>query len=98
MGTVWGAEHTVTRKVVALKFLRGDATSPDARRRFLREARAANAVDHPNVVRIHDLLELEDGALVMVMDRLIGETLAERLERVGKLPLEETANVLLPVI
>jgi eukaryotic-like serine/threonine-protein kinase len=52
MGEVWSATQTVTRKPVALKFLRDAASEKDVRRRFLREARAACAVRHPNVVQI----------------------------------------------
>jgi serine/threonine-protein kinase len=99
MGAVWSAVHLVTRKPVALKFIKADgAKSPQARRRFLREARAASAVRHPNVVQVHDILELGDGSPVMVMDLLEGETLAERLARESQLSLGDTARILVPVI
>src|SRR4051812_39122333 len=82
MGAVWAATHTVTRKAVALKFLKSmGQTNPDVRRRFLREARAASVLRHPNVLQVHDILELEDGAPVMVMDLLEGESLADKLAR-----------------
>src|SRR5678810_956857 len=61
MGEVWAGVHLVTRRPVALKFLKGDA-GKDARHRFIREARAASVVHHPNVVPMIDILELEDGA------------------------------------
>jgi len=66
MGVVWAARHLVTRKAVALKFL-NPTTSGDVekRQRFLREARAASAVRHPNVVDVHDVVELPDGSPVM---------------------------------
>src|SRR5689334_14464247 len=54
MGMVWAATHTITRKSVALKFLVDDERSPRVRKRFLREARAAAAVSHPNVIDIYD--------------------------------------------
>jgi len=77
MGVVWAATNTVTLKPTALKFLKpAHAADPRVRQRFLREARAACAVRHPNVVEIHDVLELDDGAPVMVMDLLEGETIA----------------------
>src|SRR5262245_37264609 len=99
MGSVWAARHLVTGKDVALKFLRASiATRPEARQRFIREARAASRVRHPNVVAIHDVLELGDGGLVMVMDLLFGETLGQRLERRGSLSLREAASILAPVI
>jgi eukaryotic-like serine/threonine-protein kinase len=97
MGEVWAGVHLVTRRPVALKFLKGDA-GKDARHRFIREARAASVVHHPNVVPMIDILELEDGAPVLVMDLLEGITLAELLARRGKLELPETAAILMPVI
>jgi serine/threonine-protein kinase len=98
MGEVWAATHRVTRAPVALKFLKGVAAArPDLRRRFLREARAATAVRHPNVVRIHDIFETQDGSPVMVMDLLDGESLAARLRR-GRLGAAEAAAILLPVV
>ena len=95
MGVVWQAVHTVTRKPVALKFLKRDG-SDDGRaiQRFLREARAACAVRHPNVVAVHDVLELEDGSPVMVMDFLEGETLAQRLSRERTLRLAEASRIM----
>ena len=100
MGAVWSAVHLVTRKPVALKFIKelDDARTPQVRRRFLREARAASAVRHPNVVQVHDILELEDGSPVMVMDLLEGEALAARLARDVRLSLGDTARILVPVI
>jgi len=99
MGEVWAATHEVTRRRLALKFLSGPfAPSAESRQRFLREARAASAVEHPNVVAIHDVFELEDGTPLMVMDQLEGETLAARFGREGPLSLEETATLMLPVV
>src|SRR5882724_5232926 len=100
MGVVWAATHTVTRRSVAMKFLRGETRgmSQDLRQRFLREARAASAVRHPNVVTITDVFELDDETPVMVMDLLVGETLGQKLARETKLTLEQTAAILLPVV
>lgn len=99
MGTVWAATHTVTRRKVALKLMRGlGAEDPALRKRFLREARAASLVDHPNVVRIHDVFELDDGTPMMVMELLEGETLRALLEREGVLGVEHAARLLLPVV
>jgi serine/threonine protein kinase len=99
MGVVWAATHMVTRRRVAMKFLRGPADMrTDLRRRFLREARAAGAIDHPNVVAVTDVFELEDETPVIVMELLDGETLRERLVRVERLPLGQAAGILLQVI
>jgi eukaryotic-like serine/threonine-protein kinase len=98
MGVVWQAVHAVTRKPVALKFLKRTGKD-DARavQRFLREARAACAVHHPSVVEVHDVLQLDDGAPVMVMELLAGETLAERLRREGPMSVPELARVMVHV-
>jgi tetratricopeptide (TPR) repeat protein len=64
----------------------------------LREARAASAVRHPNVIEIYDFLELEDGSPVMVMELLSGEPLANRLRSEARMPLREAASVLLQVV
>jgi serine/threonine protein kinase len=99
MGQVWAVTHEVTLRTAALKFLNGPVHQrPERRRRFLREARAASSVNHPNVVQIHDFFELEDGTPVMVMDLLEGETLGQRLAREHSLSLSAAVNVLLPVI
>jgi eukaryotic-like serine/threonine-protein kinase len=98
MGEVWAATQTVTRMPVALKFLRDPSASADVRRRFLREARAACAVRHPSVVRIHDVLELAGGEPVMVMELLVGESLEQRLRREGRMPLGDVASILLRVV
>ncbi|HTQ43545.1 MAG TPA: protein kinase [Polyangiaceae bacterium] len=96
---VWAATHAVTRRRVALKLLKESyAADPLVRQRFGREARAASAVRHPNVIAIQDVFEEEGGRPVMVMDLLEGETLGERIRRAGALPLEETAAILLPVV
>jgi serine/threonine-protein kinase len=99
MSSVWAATHALTRKAVALKFLKPElAKKSELRQRFLREARAASAVRHPNIVQIHDVLELDDRSPVMVMDLLEGESLASRVARDGPLPLVEVARLLLPVV
>jgi serine/threonine protein kinase len=55
-------------------------------------------VKHPSVVEVHDVFELDDETPVMVMDFLSGETLAQRIDSLGKLSIEETASILLPVV
>jgi serine/threonine protein kinase len=99
MGTVWSAIHIVTRRSVAMKFLRqAVAHKEDLRQRFLREARAASALRHPNVVEVIDVFDLPDRSPVIVMELLEGETLGEKLVRDERLSMEETAAVMLPVV
>lgn len=97
-GAVWAAEHIVTGKRVALKILKPSADSPTWRGRFIREARAACAVRHPNVVTVHDVIEADDGSPVLVMDLLEGETLRARLTRERTLSLAAAIEIMLPVI
>ncbi len=98
MGEVWAATHTITRRRAALKFVKGADASPERRGRLLREARAAAGVDHPNVIEVVDVFELDDGTPVMVMELLSGESLAARLARTGTLDVPEAADVLLQVV
>jgi serine/threonine-protein kinase len=99
MGVVWAATHQVTRKHVALKMLSARLGGrDDMRKRFLAEARAAASIEHPHVIGVSDVFELDNGTPVMVQDLLEGETLAARLEGTGPLGLEETARIMLPVI
>ncbi|MBK8258954.1 MAG: SUMF1/EgtB/PvdO family nonheme iron enzyme [Polyangiaceae bacterium] len=99
MSVVWAGVQLSTSKPVALKLLKSESSKDEAtRRRMIREARAACAVDHKNVVQIHEVLELPDGSPVLVMDLLTGESLRERLVRRPTLPLSETATLLIPVV
>lgn len=99
MGSVWAATHLLTEREVAMKFVRGPAHARRERReRFLREARAATAVRHPNVIHVLDAFALDDETHVMVMDRLRGETLRARLERHERLSLTETVRLVSPVV
>jgi serine/threonine protein kinase len=99
MGTVWAATHTVTRRSVAMKFLKDSVRHrKDLRERFLREAATASALKHPNVVEIIDVFDFEEQSPVMVMELLRGETLGQKLQRDERLSLEETAALLVPVV
>ncbi|MBS2015644.1 MAG: serine/threonine protein kinase [Deltaproteobacteria bacterium] len=97
MAVVWRAEHTRLRSPVAVKLL-GDAVAgqPDAVPRFLREAQACAAIRGANVVQVLDF-GVEEGTPYIAMELLEGETLRERLERVGRLTASETLGVVEPV-
>jgi len=93
MGVVYQATDLKLGRVVAIKLLSKHLSSSDsAKARFLREARAASALDHPNIGVIHDIGE-EGGDLFIVMARYSGETLKQRLDR-GAPSIAEATDVL----
>ncbi|HKP55338.1 MAG TPA: serine/threonine-protein kinase, partial [Polyangiales bacterium] len=96
MGIVFEASHVVTGKRFAVKWLLPAlAQSSNALERFIREARVAGRVTHPNLVEIYDIGEAY-GSSYMVMELLEGESLSDRLLRVGRLSVEEACAILLP--
>ncbi len=98
MGAVYEAEHTHLRKRVAVKLLRPDLAEDEVfRRRFLREARTASAVDHPHVVAISDFGETDDGHVFLVMELLAGHDLRQLLQVEGALAWPRARGILLQV-
>jgi hypothetical protein len=93
MGEVYRARDTRLGRPVAIKVLRSGA-DPELLRRLDREARAASALNHPNIVHIYDVGEAatESGAHYVVMELVEGETLRGRL-RPGPLPLPEMLDL-----
>ncbi len=99
MGTVYEAEHIGLGRSVAIKVLNAaQAKKHVAVKRFQQEARAAGAIGHSNICEVYDLGLLEDGSPYLVMEKLIGTTLAERIAREGGLPFEEVADVMIQVL
>ena len=93
MGAVYRAENTRIGKPVAIKVLvRGHAKGSDAERRFVREARIAGSLGHPNIVEIYDLGTLENGVPFQVMELLEGETLSARIKHEGAMAIDETLD------
>ena len=92
MGVVYKAEDSKLERTVALKFLPPELTrDPVAKARFLQEARAASALEHPNICTIHEVDETEDGQLYLAMPAYDGETLKRKVE-LGPLPLDEALD------
>jgi serine/threonine protein kinase len=93
MGVVYKAHDQKLDRHVALKFLpREMSADPDVRRRFMHEARAASALDHPNISTVHEINETPDGRLFIVMPCYDGETVRERLEQ-GPFELSEALKI-----
>ena len=78
---------------MAIKLLPPDLTRDEiAKQRFLQEAKAASALDHPNICVIHEISETDDGQLYLVMAHYEGETLKERISR-GPLDLSAAIDI-----
>jgi tetratricopeptide (TPR) repeat protein len=81
MGVVFRATDEKLRRTVALKVLSdGVVNDPDRRRRFLREARLAASLTHPNIATVHDVGETDDGYIYIAMELVTGQSLRRRLE------------------
>ncbi len=99
MGTVYGAEHLEIGRRVAIKVLnRAHLGRREAVARFHQEARAAGTIGHPNICEIYDVGRLSDGAPYLVMERLNGQTLADRINIEGALPFEDVISTLKQVL
>ena len=93
MGVVYRAEDLRLRRAVALKFLLPRYhVSDSSRERFLREARAAGGLDHPNVCAVHEIGESTAGVF-LAMPLYAGETLKDRLARTGTIPTDESLAI-----
>ena len=93
MGVVYRAEDTRLRRTVALKFLPPSLNqSEEAKHRFVREARAASSLDHPNVCGVYEIDETPDGLLFIAMPCYDGVSLKERLEN-GPLSIAEARRL-----
>jgi eukaryotic-like serine/threonine-protein kinase len=87
MGTVYRAKQHAMGREVAIKILRGDrAVDDNAKARFMREARANSLLASPNTVTVFDFGQSESGEFYLAMEILEGESLGQRLTRLGRLP------------
>ena len=93
MGVVYTATDPRLKRTVAIKLLPPDLTRDDtAKQRFLQEAQAASALDHPNICTIFEINETDDGRLYLVMAHYEGETLKERVAK-GPLALDDALAI-----
>src|SRR5260370_18298791 len=96
MGVTYRATDTSLQRKVALKIIKIDFAerSADARERFMREARAAAALRHENIVTIHQFgMRLETGQYFYAMELIEGDALEERVRRAGPLDARNTIEI-----
>jgi serine/threonine protein kinase len=99
MGIVYKAEDLTLKRTVALKFLPPELTkNAKARKRFIQEAQAASALDHPDICVIHEIDETKpapadagDGQIFIYLAYYDGETLKEKIKR-GLIKIEEVID------
>jgi len=93
MGVVYRARDERLERDVALKFLSPQLSAdPAAKKRFLVEARAAAAIEHPNICTVHEIGDAEDGQLCIVMACYDGETLERRIAR-GPIAVRDALHI-----
>ncbi|MCU0722209.1 MAG: protein kinase [Planctomycetes bacterium] len=92
MGYVYKATHLALNKPVAVKFLSEQITNDLAKKRFLKEARAAARLDHPNIVAVHDT-GFDAGKYYIVMQFVDGESVSGRLKREGRISVPEALRL-----
>jgi serine/threonine protein kinase len=94
MGVVYRSRHVLIDRIVAVKLIRPDLRGETHLRAWmLREARAANRVDHAHIIDIHDIGETEEGELYLVMEYLVGTSLSSELAR-GPMQLSRGVDIL----
>ncbi|MCU0660803.1 MAG: protein kinase [Myxococcota bacterium] len=99
MGAVYKGVHKAIGKSVAIKFLHAEfAGNSEVVKRFYREAQAAAAIGHGNIIDVMDVGVSPEGEPYLVMEYLEGESLSAMLRRVGPLPVEAACGILEPVL
>jgi serine/threonine protein kinase len=96
MGVVYKAEDTKLKRLVALKFLPSSIMASEAEKtRFIHEAQAAAALNHPNICTIYEINEIDEQAFI-AMEFVEGQSLKEKIED-GPLKLDEALNIAMQV-
>ena len=99
MGTVFEAKHIAIGRIVAIKALHpSQVENPTAVKRFHQEAWAAGSIGHPSLCEVYDVGLLPDKAPFIVMERLYGEPLSERIDKAKRLPVRESVVIMMHVL
>ncbi|MBI4511822.1 MAG: serine/threonine protein kinase [Deltaproteobacteria bacterium] len=94
MGTVYSAVHPVIGKRVAIKVLKAEFDAqPEFVQRFIQEARAVNQISHPNIIDVFAFGQLPGGRHYFVMEHLVGESLADRMDREPVIPMNDALPI-----
>jgi serine/threonine protein kinase/predicted Zn-dependent protease len=98
MGTVYKVRDTKLDRFVALKFLPLHLSqNEEGKKRFIQEAKAASALDHPNICTIYEIDKTENGQMFIAMACYDGEVLRAKIER-GPLPLEQALDIAIQIV
>jgi eukaryotic-like serine/threonine-protein kinase len=98
MGMVFEAEHIALKRLVAVKVVGGaGAGTADALARLAREAHLVAAIHHPNICDVYDVGELPNGGPYIVLERLVGDTLASRMHGV-KMRCEAVVDIFVQIL
>ncbi len=99
MGAVYRVEHTLMKKVMALKLLHADLGHVDeAARRFEREAQSASRLSHPNIIAVTDFGRATSGELFLVMEFVPGQSLAAAMDSGRPLPVSRAVAVVQQIL
>ena len=97
MGAVFKVEHTTLHKTMALKLMHAHRKNQSDLSRLQREAKAASALNHPNLVAVHDFGSTETGDLFIAMDFIEGKSLSQEIDATTALPQDEAIDVFIQV-
>ena len=97
MGEVYRAEHSKIGRIAAVKVLTQATNSSGFVERFFNEARIQASLQHPNIATLYDFLEV-GGQPCIIMEYIDGQTLSERIQAYGSLPLSETVFIFQAVV
>jgi serine/threonine-protein kinase len=99
MGNVYEGEHVILGRSAAVKVMHSEYLEREGSvERFQREAQAASAIGHPNIIEVLDIGPADDGTVFMVMELLDGESLEDVLGRLGKLAADRSVAIVLQVL